>query len=82
MNYGFNETTKNWQENKKSELFYELKNLINVICFEDKIILSPYVEIDNLYSGVRIRRITHLSDKQRNKLVKDADRIYDKIMGA
>ena len=33
-----------------------------------------------LYDGVRIRRITYLSEKQHQKLVETADKIYDKVM--
>jgi len=35
----------------------------------------PYIEVDGLYPGVRIRRITHLSEKM-SELLDLADKIY------
>lgn len=32
------------------------------------------------YGGVRIRRITHLPEKEHDKLVEEADRIYGLVM--
>jgi hypothetical protein len=37
---------------------------------------KPYVEVDDTYPGVRIRRITHLSRKERAQLIAEADKIY------
>ena len=33
-----------------------------------------------LYDGVRIRRITYLSEKEHIKLVREADKIYNRVM--
>jgi len=58
--------------------------------------VSPYIEVDEVttdvvagfgvdchtttYGGVRIRRITHLSQKEYDELIKKADYIYDLVM--
>lgn len=41
---------------------------------------APYVEVDQLYKGVRIRKITHLSDEQERTLIERADKLYLSIM--
>ena len=42
---------------------------------------NPYVEVDGLYRGVRIRKITNLSEDRCLELVKEADRIYNEVVG-
>jgi len=42
---------------------------------------TPYIEKDGLYSGVRIRRLTHLPEKEQIELVVKADKIYCEVMG-
>jgi len=79
MNYGFNKNCEDWQENKKGKLAYELMKLVNKLAGK-RIGMNPYVEVDNLYDGIRIRRMTYLSDKQQEKLIKDAEKIYEKVM--
>ena len=83
MNYGFNSNSENWKEEKKNELFCELKKLTDKIYSKlpvKKRITAPYIEINGLYDGVRIRRITHLEDKTCNSLIEQAEKIYEKIM--
>ena len=85
MNYGYNANCKGWKENKKQELAKELsKELEYPIGYpmgKANDGSSPYIEIDDFYDGVRIRRITWLSDEEKKELVKKADKIYNKLMG-
>lgn len=81
MNYGYDKTTKNWKENKKEELAQRLRELCQKFKpSEEYSNYLPYVEVDELYDGVRIRRITHLSDTDKKRIVKEADKIYDGVM--
>jgi hypothetical protein len=41
---------------------------------------NPYVEVNRLYEGVRIRKITHLSETDTRKLVERADAIFVEVM--
>ena len=76
MNYGFNTTCELWKEDRKNELVNALEKMINK--YNGK--LAPYIEVDGLYNGVRIRRITNLKEKERSELVDKAETIYKKIM--
>jgi len=78
MNYGYDSASKGWIESKKEELAERLRLLCN--CYPDDFGRFPYVEVDSLYSGVRIRRITHLPEANMNDLVAKADEIYNEIM--
>lgn len=82
MNYGYDKSSKNWQEDKKLELASHLKSIIDHPKYTPKEYPTqrPYVEIDGLYDGVRIRKITHLTGKQREQLIKEADVVYEVIM--
>ena len=80
MNYGYDKTSLNWDENKKERLRHALSRLCYRYPDEHK--MHPYVEVDGLYEGIRIRRITHLTEEKRRELVKKADILYLKIMGA
>jgi hypothetical protein len=42
---------------------------------------EPYIEMDGMYSGVRIRKITALSEQQSRELIDRADKTYTEIMG-
>ncbi len=42
--------------------------------------VSPYLELDGAYGGVRIRKITHLAEEDRKQLVERADKIYWMVM--
>lgn len=81
MNYGYNEKTKYWKENRKMTLAFELSKALKIqIGNNSNDGHSPYIEVDGAYGGVRIRRITHLSEKEHQKLVKKSDEIYETIM--
>lgn len=41
---------------------------------------APYIEVDGLYEGVRIRKTTHLTDEQESLLIKESDKIYREVM--
>ena len=78
VNYGY--FCKGWTEEQKLLLAKKLIVLVdrknyNIKPYSD----NPYIEIDNLYDGVRIRKITYLSDEQVKELVSDADKIYLKV---
>ncbi len=77
MNYGYDNESKNWNEAKVellvNRLVSELNRDIECIAGSEK----PYIEVDGLYKGVRIRKITYLSEEQRAELVKKADKIYN-----
>ena len=40
---------------------------------------TPYIEVNGLYPGVSIRRITHLSDDEIDKLTEAADKIFFRV---
>ena len=72
MNYGYNPTDND------RELAEQVSNYLEKFP-PDKYGMSPYVEMNGLCAGVRIRRITHYSKKQIDRLVKDCDKIYDEL---
>lgn len=78
MNYGYNNQTPGWKEGRSDKLARKLR----VLClkFLDSHKMHPYVEINGLYEGVRIRRITHLADDEMEKLIDQADAIYKEVM--
>jgi hypothetical protein len=73
VNYGYD--CINWTEEEMMELAKELE----VLCSKnpDKYNMHPHVEVNGLYDGVRIRRITHL--KNESLFVKEADKIFLKF---
>ena len=91
MNYGYNKRCSDWNESRKWVLAEELEKALKRIGFR-KIEIetgnknykndgsSLYIEVDGAYGGVRIRRITHLSEFAHKKLVKESDRIYHLVM--
>jgi hypothetical protein len=42
---------------------------------------KPYIEQDGLYQGVRLRKLTNLSDEELELLTVKADKIYSEVMG-
>jgi hypothetical protein len=75
VNYGYD--CINWTEEEMMELAKELE----VLCRKnpDKYNMFPYVEVNGLYEGVRIRRITHLPNNDNNQFEKKADKVYFKV---
>jgi hypothetical protein len=70
MNYGYDPTTND------AKLARDLAKIVARDEFIDARKQKPYVEVDQLYPGVRIRRITHLSDEKIDKLVAEADAVF------
>jgi len=75
MNYGYE--CKNWDP----EAIYELSNALSsyIRMLPHFPIKQPYVEINGLYQGVRIRAITHMDEDEQMKLIKFADEEYLRI---
>lgn len=73
MNYGY-EDTADWSYEEKEQL----AGILSELCshYPDSYDMHPYIEVDIAYPGVRIRRITHLTEEQRDELVHKADEIY------
>jgi len=72
MNYGFPPT----------KFDKELALRLEALCLtlpKDSHGMSPYIERDGLYQGVRIRRITHYNDSFRQEIVDEAERIYKDV---
>jgi hypothetical protein len=80
MNYGFDPTCAGYRPSRKRKLAARLEALVQRDEFLDAHGMRPYVEVDGLYRGVRIRRITHLSEPARDRLVAEADAIFLEVM--
>lgn len=78
VNYGYDRTIQGYKPEKEKELQYELSLFVSQ--FRDSNGQVPYVELNGLYPGVRIRRITHLSEEGSKELVKGADEIFKRVM--
>jgi hypothetical protein len=81
MNYGWDETSRGWKESRKDEL---IEALCKELPIADHKVLggtSPYLEVDGLYPGVRLRRLTNLADDDMEEFVKRAEKIYMRVMG-
>jgi hypothetical protein len=48
--------------------------------YEDGWGSAPHVEVDQMYAGVRIRKITHLSAREQKNLIESAEKIYREVM--
>ena len=80
VNYGYE--CKGWKKWKTQMLANALNKMLDDGDYVDEFNMQPYIEGDNpysLYKGVRIRRITHMSEERQKKLVEEADKIYLKI---
>lgn len=74
MNYGYD--CDRWKIDRKVALFNALVDILSLDRAWTPAWETPYLELDGLYPGVRIRRITHLTEAAREDLVERADRIY------
>ena len=73
MNYGYLPTPYD------KELAFEIKKYIR--CIEaDGNGRYPYVEVDGLYDGVRVRRLTHYPPKRLDEIVDKLDQIYERVV--
>ena len=73
MNYGYEPTLKD------SELAAEISDYLATLPLDARK-QRPYVEVNLLYPGVRVRRITHYSEEQVDEMVDKCDRIYDRVV--
>lgn len=73
--YGYD--CQGWAEAAKRELANELEKLVQG--YVDANGRMPEVEVDGVYGGVRIRKLTWLTPEQIDKLTIEADAIVDKI---
>ena len=80
MNYGYNESSKYWKEDKKQELAKRLSKELKILIGYVAGFGNLYLEIDGSYGGVRIRHMTQLTDKEIDELVEKADKVYDEVM--
>lgn len=84
VNYGYTPDNEYWDESKKYILANELAKLLQDMKLNDEPFThhfaKPNIEVDNLYQGVRIRKITHLDEETEKKLLQAADKIYLEIM--
>jgi hypothetical protein len=78
MNFGYDRSVDGWREDRKDQLATELA--VIAYSYTDAHGMKPYVEIDGLYDGVRIRRMTHLTQEEYWELVRRAEEAYTKIM--
>ena len=79
MNYGY--ICEGWTKSQKNVLAGRLEGLLSEMAFMTKLsnVEQPYIEVDGLYHGVRIRKITSLSEEEHWRLVYDADVIYSQL---
>ena len=75
VNYGYD--CQGWTEAAKRELASELETLVQR--YVDRNGKTPEVEVNGTYGGVRIRKLTWLTEEQIDKLTIEADAIVDKI---
>jgi hypothetical protein len=80
MNYGWDETAANWKEDRKGALVKALSERLPCPVGWTPGGKTPYLEVDRLYSGVRIRKLTNLADEDLDGFVKRADAIYQEVM--
>ena len=80
MNYGYNERSANWKEERKEALAKALAEGLPAKIGWTPGGVSPYIEVDGAYGGVRIRKVTHLADDDLDKFRARADKIYEDVM--
>lgn len=80
MNYGWDENSPNWKNGRKSLLAERLCKELPANLGWIPGGVTPYIEIDGLYNGVRIRKITNLSEEDLDEFIKRADKIYEEVM--
>ena len=80
MNYGYDSETEYWKEERKQQLADTLSEVLHYKIGRDLGGRTPFIEVDGLYLGVRIRRITNLNTSDIEELVARADKIYNEVM--
>lgn len=80
MNYGYDETTPNWREDRKEALVKALSEELSCPIGWIPGGKTPYLEVDGLYLGVRIRKLTNLASEDISIFCERADKIFHKVM--
>lgn len=75
VNYGFD--CVRWTKAEKLELAREVEKILPE--YVDANGRIPEVEVDGTYPGVRIRKLTWLTDAQILELTEHVDRIYTQV---
>lgn len=84
MNYGYSKDVPGYKPERQEQLAAALRELVEAFNKDHQRgpeQRGPYVEVDEFYQGVRIRRITNMSDEGQQSLVKLADEVYRQVMG-
>ncbi len=85
VNFGYGPDTKGWDDKKASLLAQRLQALLVTMEKQRKFDnirkeIRPYVETDGMYDGVRVRKVTHLTDEVGDELIIEAEKIYHDVM--
>lgn len=83
MYYGYGKETAGWIGRRKHQLAIQLSNMLqeqNFLPDDEHANYTPYIQSGADF--VVIRRITHLSEDDQDKLVMLADQIYKQLMEA
>lgn len=91
MFYGYDESTPHWNEELRDELANKLSESLEYRIYNgneprpiwihsEEYRKKPYIEVDGTFGGVKLRRITHLSDEEQNRVTDRADAIYMQVM--
>ena len=85
VNFGYGPGMKGWDDKKAPLLAQRLQALLKTMESARKFDglhegIRPYVEIDGMYEGVRIRKITHLEKRVCDELIQEAEKIYHDVM--
>ncbi len=76
MNYGYE--CKGWTAEDKAELAERLAKILESAKYVDDRIKAE-VEIDRMYSGVRMRKLTWLTDASLDDVITESDKVFDEI---
>ncbi len=94
MLFYFNQENPFWDETKKEKLYKELveelqldgvgyshNNYQPYKIDDPRFSRKPYIEMDCFgMSGVYVRKITHLTDEERETLTEKSDKVFFKLM--
>ena len=86
VNYGYEPETVGWKEERKHILADRLDELLRQMQkdFQERGEKWPFpppcIEVDGLYRGVRMRKLTHLGEKAIDDICDSADEVYKTVM--
>lgn len=75
MNYGYSSLGKRRDQVLARRLEREVLPALGLDAYG----MAAYVEVDGLYPGVRIRRLTHYDDAKIERLRQAADAVFDEV---